>query len=244
MNLKAVFFLGIILNSLGVFATDTLYFRLSNPWNTVKDHKGTYLRKCVKEQDYFRVWDYDDKNILVTESVYSDTNFTRKLFCHKYFDEEKGYLSQTRCYEAGRLHGYFVSYDEKGDTTGYDIYEQGQVVKSWSLHPDEHETSVPDFARNEMEAEFPGGEKAWAEYLARSLKMPKELESQSLKGEVILRFTIAPTGKIDTVEIIKSLHPLLDAAAIKVLKKSPKWKPAQQNGKKVKAIKTQPITFG
>ena len=196
------------------------------------------------ENNYFHMWDYNNKNVLITESFYSDTNFNKKLFCHKYYDEEKRYLSQTRCYESGRLHGYFVSYNEKGDTTDYEIYENGDVVKSWSLHPDEEERLNAEFARNEVVAEFPGGEKAWYKYLGNNLRIPKELENQNIKGEIILKFTITTTGLIETVEIIKTLNPLLDKEAIRVIRKSPRWKPAKQNGKKVPATRTQPITFG
>ena len=106
------------------YTQDTLYFRLSNPINTVKDLNGNYIRKCIKENDYYHVWDYNSTNVLVTESFYSDTNFTRKLFCHKYFNETKGFLEQSRCYQNGRLDGYFVSYNEHGDTTDYDIYQE------------------------------------------------------------------------------------------------------------------------
>jgi TonB family protein len=112
------------------------------------------------------------------------------------------------------------------------------------LHPEEEERLNAEFAKNEVVAQFPGGEKAWNKYLGDNLKIPKELENRNIKGAVILKFTIAPTGQIETVEIIKSLNPLLDEEAIRVIRKSPRWKPAKQNGKKVQATITQPITFG
>ena len=156
----------------------------------------------------------------------------------------KKYLEQTRCYDAVRLHGYFVLYNEKGDTTDYDIYEHGETVKSWSLHPEKNEKMDAEFTKNEIPAEFPGGEKAWYKYLRDNLTIPKSLEDQNIKGQVILKFVINAAGKIEMVEIIQGLSPLFDREAIRVIKKSPKWKPAKQNGKKVPAIKTQPIIFG
>ena len=39
-----IFFL-MILSFSDVFGSDTLYFRLSNPWNTVKDPNGSYIRE-------------------------------------------------------------------------------------------------------------------------------------------------------------------------------------------------------
>ncbi|MBS1755482.1 MAG: energy transducer TonB [Bacteroidetes bacterium] len=239
MKLKtATFFLTLFISST-VFGGDTLYFRLSNPWNTVKSPTGKYLRKCIKENNYYHSWDYNSNNILVTESFYSDTNFTKKLFCHKYFNEKKGYLEQTRCYENGRLSGYFVDYNEKGDTTAYQLYDNGVVIKEWSSEP---QSNVAPFVMNEDPAEFPGGETAWREYLGNNLKYPDSL--QNIKGQVLLKFIVNPKGTIESVEIIKSLHPLLDQEAIRVIMNSPKWRPAKQNGKKVQATRTQPINFG
>jgi TonB family protein len=238
MTFKRLFIFIAILISHRAYSEDTLFFKLSNPWNTVKDANGKYVRKCVKENDYFHVWDYN-RNILVTESFYSDTNFARKLFCHKYFNETKGFLEQSRCYQNGRLHGYFVSYSPNGDTTDYDIYENGSVIKSWSSQP---QNSKPTFVMNEEPAEFPGGQRAWLDFLSSNLQYPDSL--QNIKGQVLLKFVISPKGTIETVEVIKSLHSILDQEAIRVIRKSPKWKPAKQNGKKVQTIITQPIGFG
>jgi TonB family protein len=222
------------------FGGDTLYFRLSNPWNTVKSPTGRYLRKCVKENDYYHCWDYNSKNVLITESFYSDTNFTRKLFCHKYYNETRGFLEQTRCYENGRLNGYFVDYNEKGDTTAYQVYNNGDVVKEWSSEPSDNSKV---FEMVEEEAEFPGGHSAWLNFLTENLTYPKALKKEKISGQVIAKVCVDPTGKINNVEIIKSLHPLLDEEVIRAIKSSPKWKPARQNGKTVQMTFTQPINF-
>lgn len=238
MTFKTLPFIIILFISSALFANDTLLFRLSNPWNTVKSPTGDYLRKCVKEKDYYHVWDYNRNAVMVTESFYSDTNFTRKLFCHKYFDETTGILEQSRCYENGRLHGYFVGYNSKGDTTFYSIYENGALIKEWSSEPEEKLTMpIPV----EQPAKFPGGETAWQKYLNNNLTHPKGAENVS--GQVIVRIKIDNTGMVKEVEIVQNLHPLIDEEVIRVLMKSPKWKPAKQNGKKVPTFITQPITF-
>ncbi len=238
MKIKNLFILVLLITADKVFAQDTLYFRLSNPWNTVKDPGGKYVRKCVKESDHYHVWDYNNSNKLVTESFYSDTNFTTKLFCHKYFDELSGLLEQSRCYLNGRLHGYFVSFDAKGDTTGYFIYENGEAIESWSAET--HKT-VPAFALNEVAAEFPGGNDSWMDYLRKNLQPPDSL--QNVSGKVVLKFVSNSKGTVEKVELIKGLHPILDEEAIRVVSKSPDWKPAKQNGKNVHTTITQPIYF-
>ena len=204
------------------------------------NHQPVNTCVCVKEADFYHTWDYNDKDILVTESFYSDTNFTRKLFCHKYFDETQGFLEQSRCYENGRLHGYFVVYNAKGDTIAYDVYNNGDVNTSWRL---EREDKSPVFEKIEESAEFPGGRSAWITYLSDNVKYPKELKRKKISGEVLAKVYIDPTGVVTKVEILKPLHPLLDEEVIRVLMNSPKWKPAKQNGKSVPMTFNQPIKF-
>lgn len=223
-----------------IHASDTLYFRLSNAVNTIKDPNGQYLRKCVKESDYFHTWDYNALNVLVVESYFSDTNFTRKMYCQKYFNERKGYLEGSRCYENGRLNGYAYTYDEKGDTTGYDLYDQSVFIKSWRK---KEEAPVYIFNDNNQSAQFPGGIKAWQDYLASNIIYPKSLLRENVHGKVILEVLISSNGSIESASILQSLHPLLDAEAVRVVKESPLWKPAKQNGKTVKYKMKQAINF-
>lgn len=206
----------------------------------MKSPTGQYLRKCIKESDYYHCWDYNGRNILVTESFYADTTFGRKLLCHKYFNETKGFLAQTRCYENGRLHGYFVDYNAKGDTTAYQVYENGTVTKEWSSDPTE---STQVFKMVETTAEFPGGRSAWLSHLSDNLNYPKVLKKEKISGQVVAKVFVDPTGRVSNVEIVKSLHPLLDEEVIRVIKNSPKWKPATQNGEAVQMTFNQPITF-
>ena len=111
------------------------------------------------------------------------------------------------------------------------------------MHPEEEEKLVAQLMKNEVPAEFPGGEEAWNKYLRNNLRMPKALENENIKGELILKFVITTTGKVDNVEVIKSLNSLLDGEVVRVIKNSPRWRPAKQNGKKVTATRTQPITL-
>lgn len=239
MKARSVVIFFSLLLCIQAFGGDTLYFRLSNPWNTKKSPTGEYVRKCVFEKDYCHIWDFNSKGVLVTESYYTDTTFTRKLFCHKYYNEQKGFLEQTRCYENGRLNGYNVNYTEQGDTASYAIFKENEVVRSWSAKGDDKPLVVE---RLEEEAVFPNGRTAWIKYLSENLSYPAALK-EKISGEVVARVHVDSTGLVSEVEILKSLHPLLDAEVTRVLKNSPRWKPAKQNGKAVTLTFTQPFNF-
>ena len=94
----------------------------------------------------------------------------------------------------------------------------------------------------EVESEFPGGAKGWNSFLSSTLVYPKKAVKKNIQGQVVARFIVEKDGSLNDIEIIsgpKELWP----AVLDVLKQSPNWKPAIQNGKKVKSYKMQPFNF-
>jgi periplasmic protein TonB len=94
-----------------------------------------------------------------------------------------------------------------------------------------------------VNAEFPGGANGWVNYLSKNLRIPTQLKDSVVTGRIIVRFTITPKGQINNVIIIQGLNSLLDKEVIRVISESPKWRPAEQLGKKVQTTITQPIDF-
>ena len=56
-------------------------------------------------------------------------------------------------------------------------------------------------------------------------------------------FVVDTDGKITDAHVHEGVHPLLDAEAIRVVMKSPKWKPAKKDGMPVKVSYTLPVVF-
>ena len=93
------------------------------------------------------------------------------------------------------------------------------------------------------EASFPGGSTALTQYIKTNLQYPKECQEGAPIGRVILGFTVNKDGSLSNIKVEKSLVPILDEEAIRVLKSMPKWTPAKKNGKVVKSHATVPFTF-
>ena len=94
----------------------------------------------------------------------------------------------------------------------------------------------------EIESEFPGGIQGWNRFLSSTLVYPKKAIKKNIQGQVVARFIVEKDGSLSDIEIVsgpKELWP----AVLDVLKQSPNWKPAVQNGKKVKSYKMQPFNF-
>ena len=67
------------------------------------------------------------------------------------------------------------------------------------------------------------------------VKYPKAAVENGIQGRVLVDFIIDEKGKVGSVKVLKSAHPLLDDEAVKVISASPDWKPGRLNGKKVKS---------
>ena len=90
---------------------------------------------------------------------------------------------------------------------------------------------------------FPGGDRKLMEYLASSIQYPPECEESCIQGRVIVTFVVERDGSISQAKVAKSLDPLLDAEALRVVNAMPKWIPGRQNGVTVAVKYTIPVTF-
>lgn len=98
------------------------------------------------------------------------------------------------------------------------------------------------FVPVEREPQFPGGQRAWLQFLQRNLVAPEELEAGERKT-VSIRFFVAIDGAVTAFQVLQSAGKSFDNEVIRVLKKMPKWTPALQNGQPVARAFTQPVTF-
>lgn len=109
--------------------------------------------------------------------------------------------------------------------------------------PKATENDAP-FERVEIDASFPGGLAAWARFLNRNLRVPDEAISNGIGGTVVVQFIVDVDGNVSDVEAISGPETGgLQEEAVRVIRKSGKWVPAIQNGRRVKAYRRQPVIF-
>lgn len=99
------------------------------------------------------------------------------------------------------------------------------------------------FTTVEKPAEFPGGIEAMMKWLQYNVKYPKEAEKAGEQGKAVVKFTVNKDGSISNATIIKSVSPSIDKEALRVVTSMPKWKPAENGGKKVACWYTLPVSF-
>jgi periplasmic protein TonB len=95
-----------------------------------------------------------------------------------------------------------------------------------------------------IESQYPGGVSQWARFLNKNLanNYPQEAADNGIQGRVVIQFIVDKDGNVSEVHAISGPRELHESA-VKVIRKSGKWIPAEQNGRKVKSYKSQPIIF-
>lgn len=91
--------------------------------------------------------------------------------------------------------------------------------------------------------QFPGGEKALMEFINSNIQYPEIAKKKNIQGRVILRFAVMANGYVDEVQVLKSVDPVLDQEAIRVIKILPVWIPGKQGGKPVNVWYNVPVVF-
>lgn len=91
----------------------------------------------------------------------------------------------------------------------------------------------------EVRPEFPGGIAKFYEFVGKNYRAPEE----DIKGKVIVQFVVERDGSLTDIKVLRDLGYGTGAEAIRVVKKSPKWKPGIQNGRPVRVLYNLPISI-
>jgi protein TonB len=90
--------------------------------------------------------------------------------------------------------------------------------------------------------EFPGGYTKFLKFVNTNLKYPTG--TKEIVSRVIITFVVNRDGSLSDLEIAgRRQNPLFEREALRVMKKSPKWKPGKIEGKVVRTQYTVPILF-
>ena len=203
--------------------------------NGPKELEGNYLRG--KEDGPWLRW--DSLGHMIDSSVYNNGE--------KVTEVHLGY------HKNGLLYSFIVNsiktdqlqktyYDTSGKVvsevsfTGQNgikkVYKNGIMVRTDSL-----------FIRDEIEASFPGGPAAWTQYVQKEVERNQNEFTTKDYGTCIVKFIIDIDGKITEAAAITMQGTKLAEIAVSAIRNGPKWKPAMQYGRPVKAYRLQHVSL-
>ncbi|MDR1500801.1 MAG: M56 family metallopeptidase [Tannerellaceae bacterium] len=91
--------------------------------------------------------------------------------------------------------------------------------------------------------QFPGGEYELMKFIAESVVYPEEAQRQGIQGGVTVSYIVESDGSITSAKVERSVDPLLDAEALRVVGKFPRWTPGKNDGKAVAVRYVIPVIF-
>lgn len=99
------------------------------------------------------------------------------------------------------------------------------------------------FSPSDPVVEFPGGDQGLHQYLIDNIKYPRRAKKDNIQGTVYVTYVVDAEGKVTDVRVLRGVHEDLDAEALRVVAKMPKWTLLSKGNKKVKTQFTLPIKF-
>ena len=116
---------------------------------------------------------------------------------------------------------------------------EGEPLKVNIKHLEQSEV----FLAVEEQPMFPGGMEAMMKFLQENIKYPAQAQSNGVQGRVIVQFVVNKDGSVSNDTVVRSVDPLLDAEALRVVRAMPNWIPGKQKGEPVRVRFTLPVTF-
>ena len=80
-------------------------------------------------------------------------------------------------------------------------------------------------------------------HVVKETKYPNKARRKGVQGQVYVSFVVERDGSVGEVEVLRSVHPLLDEEAVRVVKTFPRFSPGLQRGKPVRVRYSLPMNF-
>lgn len=121
----------------------------------------------------------------------------------------------------------FLSFESKAQTTA--TKEDSSVLDSEDV-----------YKTVDQSPEFPGGINKFGQYVYTNFRFPEDI-TEAIR--VNITFVVEKDGTLSNIRLMKDPGHGIAEETVRVLSKSPKWKPGYQKGKPVKTLYHFPMTL-
>jgi TonB family protein len=240
---------------------DTIYYTADG--KKTKASEAKYFRVAKKEKEKYVVKDYYMNGTLQMTGTYRTLEPPVKDGVFEYYNENGKKTSKAE-FKNDTLENdqvmyhpnerpYHISRYVKGKKNGQSrtFYDDGHMKREEYFKDDVFESGLcytkqgddTTFYPFEEMPKFPGGEDSLLFFIKKNLNYPKKARENALQGRTYVSFVVSKTGDVEDVKVLRSSDPLLDEAAMEIVRSMPKWKPGRQDGKEVRVQYSLPISF-
>lgn len=239
--------------------SDTSYF---TKWDTCAKQDLRFGRVSIRENNIFKITDYyPDWKIKMTGyfktlepeikegsfkyysregSLVKEGNFLNNKATGLWKEYKNGYLWLEEEYTNGRRNGFLKTYYDGKILKRQELYKDSNFIEGKCFTRLGKDTSFCAFI---VLPKFHEGEKDIYKYLWQNLRYPEKCIRKNIQGTIRVRFEVYADGSVQNVMIAKSVHPLLDQEAMRVIASMPNWSPEILEGEIVSCFFQVPITF-
>lgn len=141
----------------------------------------------------------------------------------------------------GNYDGEWKWYFENGNMSTKETYANNELIdiECWT----ENNVMQEENCFPEKESEFEGGFSSMTKFIQENINYPKKAIEYGIKGKVYILFSVDIDGALGDFEIVKTVHPLLDQEALRVVKLLPDFIPAVSHNRLIKSYFRIPINF-
>lgn len=240
---------------------DTIFYDLG--WKISNRANAFFYRITVKEEYGFSVQDHYINGTLQMTGFYTSFDPDNKHGVFTYYNEDgvkvsvgrfkknkkvgewihfykSGLLKSKENFENGELNDTTKFYFETGELRRIEVYDHDSLVVGKCYRKNGSDTA---YFPAEEAPRYVGGESALRQFIASNIDYPRKARKNEIQGRVYVKFKIKKDGRVDEIFICRGVHPLLDGAAMDVIKKLPPFIPAKNEGAPVEVDFTVPINF-
>lgn len=87
------------------------------------------------------------------------------------------------------------------------------------------------------------GIREFYKFVAEKIKYPRKARNLGIEGKVYVQFVVQKDGSLSDIQIVKGIGGDCDKEVLRVIKTSPKWRPALSKNLPVRQVIVLPITF-
>lgn len=219
-------------------------------WKGCQPEEAEYLGRLEEIDDTTYQWKYYRyTGPLLSIETYKDkeSNIAHGLFAFYGVDGKLDSIGYTA---NNRKEKDWTYYTDSNTVFRRDEYKNGKLIRSLDtlamrLEADSLKQAYDQKEQDslQVEAYFKNGDAGWRKYIQNNINFPDRARKLGKQGMVMLQFIVQTDGSLSDFFILQSLEYSVDEEALRLLKKSPRWIPARQFGKMVKAYRRQPLTF-
>ncbi|WP_082318023.1 energy transducer TonB [Hymenobacter sp. DG25A] len=178
---------------------------------------------------------------------------------------DNGKVSERGQYEEGQRVGRWVTVHRNGQKRSEGRYLYGRPVGEWRYYYNTGQLSSiellnrakgpaliffnPDGSpyvgklQRHQKPEFPGGETALLDFLARNTNYPRDTRRKGISGKVYVSYTVDEEGHVGQVRVVRGLAPEADNEARRVVASLPQFRPGREYNVPTAVTYTVPISF-